>query len=94
MAITLHADLIVAGRMKHASFEIDAASAGTVKALLAEADQRELMGRGFFKELLSPRHRGGLTVLHNGRRLAVPGGLGAPLADGDEVNLLMPMAGG
>ncbi len=36
----------------------------------------------------------GLTVLHNGRRLEMPQAENAPLAEGDELSILTPMAGG
>ena len=55
---------------------------------------RRLVGKRFFKKLLGRRKRNALQVLHNGRRLELPGDLDSPLADGDEVALLTPTVGG
>lgn len=94
MAITLHATVIVDGRVEHASLQFEASGLATIGALFDRADADKRMGRRFFRRLLK-RHRSlALTLLHNGRRLDLPAGLQTPLADGDELNLLTPAMGG
>jgi len=92
--ITLNTSVLVNAKIEHGTFELDATGLSTVRDLLARADREKLMGRRFFKRLLGRGKRNALTLLHNGRRLDIPGDLGRPVADGDEVSLLMPLVGG
>lgn len=94
MAVTLHASVLVDGRIAHASLSFDADGLATVGEVFEAADRGARMGPGFFKRLLGWRRRSGLTVLHNGQRLKLPEGLRTPVRDGDELTLLTPAMGG
>ncbi len=93
MAVTLHASVVVGGRVEHVSLDYPPEDVTTVLALLEKAD-REDVGEAFFTELVSERHDGLVTVLLNGIRLDLPAELSRELADGDELNFLTPIVGG
>lgn len=94
MAITLHASVIVDGRMQHLSHALDAAGLDTLRAVFERVDRDRLMGRKFFHRLLKRHRKLALTLLHNGRRLDLPAGLDEVVTDGDEVTFLTPTMGG
>ena len=64
----------------------------TIKKLFEKLDQEKELGRKFFKKMLklpSPP-----VLLINGENVDLKEGLERALNDGDEISLIMPMAGG
>ncbi len=93
MAITLHASVVIGGKVEHVSLDYEPQGIPTVMSLLERADSQDV-GEPFFTELISDRHDGLVTVLLNGIRLDLPDELQRELADGDELNFLTPIVGG
>jgi molybdopterin converting factor small subunit len=94
MSIALHAAVIVGAKIAHGDFTLDADGVTTINDLFKLADKQQLMGKRFFKKLLARHKRMTLTVLHNGQRLNLPKDLKNSIADGDELDVITPLAGG
>jgi len=92
MAIELHLSLVVDGRPEHRSLEKEYITGETVAAFFKRMDREKIQGRKFFKKLFASKRF--LTLLVNGTRLEIPGGMDAQLTDGDQISLLVPMIGG
>jgi len=94
VGVTLHVTVVLDGSVRHGSLEVDLADVETVRDLLDRADGERLVGEGTLRRYTGWRLRRMVTLLHNGVRLELPRGLRRTLEDGDEVNLLTPLAGG
>lgn len=83
----------VNGRSVNASGTLQLREGETVKNLLSRADAAlDLKGKKPFKRALRQGIRP--VVLLNGDRLEIPEESGKRLADGDEVNVILTVAGG
>ena len=92
MSIELNLSLVIDGKPEHKSLVKEYVSGETVAAFFERMDRERLQGRKFFKRLFASKKF--LTLLHNGKRLDIPDGLNPTLSDGDQISLLVPMAGG
>jgi molybdopterin converting factor small subunit len=90
----LRVRVIVRGRIGPGWYDVDERlwlpAGATLAALLEEAERRGLRVRAALEQ--SPHLAD--TLMLNGERCPVEANLGRPLADGDEVYLLGPLAGG
>jgi molybdopterin converting factor small subunit len=86
--------LLVKGRIGPAWLDVDRSFAlppgTTLGALLDEADRQGLA----LREAIDHSPHAASTLMVNGERCPLPAGEARPLADGDEVYLLGPIAGG
>lgn len=86
--------LVLKGRIGEGWYDVDRSLAlpagATLRALLDEAERRGIAVRAAIAQ--SPHL--GHTLMWNGDRCAVEDHLERPLADGDEIYLLAPLAGG
>lgn len=86
--------VLVKGRIGEGWYDVDQQvplpAGATLQVLLDEAERRGIRLRAAIADSPHLRH----TLMLNGERCAVDENLARPLADGDEVYLLAPLAGG
>jgi molybdopterin converting factor small subunit len=91
-AVRVH--VMIKGRIGEGWYDIDEqialAPPATLEDLLAEAERRGFRMRAAIADSPHLRH----TLMLNGSRCPVDENLARPLADGDEIYLLAPLAGG
>lgn len=80
------------GRMVRASLDAEATEGERLKDLLKRLAREGAVESSVVRQIL--QGAAGVTVLHNGERLSMPEAAGAPLAAGDQLSVLTPMAGG
>jgi len=93
-AAAVRVRVVVKGRIGDGWFDVDEriglGEGATLAALIAEADRRGLRLTQAIEDSPHLRH----TLMWNGQRAPVDENLGRALADGDELYLLGPVAGG
>ncbi|HUT54484.1 MAG TPA: MoaD/ThiS family protein [bacterium] len=92
--ISIHVKVagFIDGKVLTAEFDLEAPAGVTVKELFKLVDKSGRVKGNVMKKILAlPRPP---TVLVNGSGLDLPDELGLALADGDEVAVMTPLAGG
>jgi molybdopterin converting factor small subunit len=90
--VSLNLRVIVEGRMVRASVDAQAHEGDSIKDFL-----KRLSGEGAIEPSLVRfilKRNSAVTLLLNGNRLHMPKGASSPLADGDTLSILTPVAGG
>ncbi len=90
--VSLNVRAFVEGHMVRLSLDARASEGDSLKDLLKQLSRDGTVDAAAIRHIL--RRTAGLTVLKNGERLAMPEAASAGLADGDELSILTPMAGG
>jgi molybdopterin converting factor small subunit len=90
--VKLHVRAFIDGRMLRVATEVDAQEGDRLKDLLKQLRRNGTVDSSVVRQAL--RGNPAVMVLRNGERLTMPGAVDEVLADGDEVSLLTPMAGG
>jgi sulfur carrier protein ThiS len=90
--VKLHVRAFIDGRMLRVATDVDAQEGDRLKDLLKRLRRTGTVDSSVARQIL--RGNPGVMVLRNGERLAMPGAANEILADGDEVSVLTPMAGG
>lgn len=92
IAVKFHVRAMVDGRMLRVAADVKAAKGDNLRDLLKRLRRDGTVSGSLVRQILSGDP--GVMVLRNGQRLALPSGAEEPLADGDEISALTPMAGG
>ncbi|GAG41480.1 unnamed protein product, partial [marine sediment metagenome] len=90
--VSLNLRAFVGGRMARASVEAQAHEGDRIKDLLKRLRREGTLEPSAVRFILGRNST--VTLLQNGNRLDMPDGAGAPLADGDTISILTPVAGG
>jgi molybdopterin converting factor small subunit len=90
--VTLNVRAFLDGQMVRLRLDAQASEGDRLRDLLKQLSREGTVDASVARFVLKGTR--GVTVLHNGQRLPMPEGANAPLADGDELSVLTPMAGG
>jgi molybdopterin converting factor small subunit len=90
--VSLNLRVVVEGRMVRASVDAQAHEGERIKDLLKRLHREGTLEPSVVRFLL--KRNSAVTLLHNGNRLDMPKGASSPLADGDTLSILTPVAGG
>ena len=90
--VKLHVRAFIDGRMLRVAADADAQKGDRLKDLLKRLRRAGTLDSSVVRQVL--RGNPAVMVLRNGERLTMPGAANEILADGDEVSVLTPMAGG
>ena len=90
--VSVNVRAFIDGNMVRVSTVAQAHEGDQLRDLLKQLAREGAVDASVVRYILNgPR---GVTVLQNGNRLDMPEAAKAPLADGDELSILTPMAGG
>ena len=90
--VSLNLRAFVGGRLVRASVDAQAHEGERIKDFLKRLRREGTIERSVVRFIL--QRNSAVTLLHNGSRLDMPKGAGSPLADGDTLSILTPVAGG
>ena len=90
--VSLNLRAFVGGRMVRASVDAKAYEGDRIKDLLKRLRREETLEPSVVRFIL--KRNSTVTLLQNGNRLDMPKGASAPLANGDTISILTPVAGG
>lgn len=92
MKVNVRIAVLYKGKLITRVVEGDVVEGGTIQKLFKGLEKSKAVEKKLFRTLF--RSDRPPTVLRNGTRLRVPAGLDTILADGDEISVLTPFAGG
>lgn len=90
--VTVNSRAFIEGRMTRAEIEAEAFEGDRVKDVLKRLARSGEVDSSVVRSVL--RGDPGVTALRNGSRLSMPENATDDLADGDDISILTPMAGG
>jgi len=90
--VKLHVRALVGGRMMRVAVDATACKDDRLADLLKQLRRAGTVDRSIVRSVL--KGDPGVMVLRNGELLAMPAGTRQVLADGDELSIMTPMAGG
>lgn len=90
--VSLNLRAFIGGRMVRLSLDTQADKGNRLKDLLKQLSREGAVDASVVRHIV--KGGAGVTVLQNGQRLSMPEAANARLADGDEISVLTPMAGG
>jgi sulfur carrier protein ThiS len=90
--VKLHVRAFMDGQMLRVAADVDAHRGDRLKDLLRQLRRSGTVDSSIVRQIL--RGNPGVMVLRNGEHLTMPGAANEILADGDEVSVLTPIAGG
>jgi molybdopterin converting factor small subunit len=90
--VSLNLRAFVGGRMVRASIDARAHEGDRIKDFLKRLRREGTLEPSVVRFIL--KRSSTVTLLHNGNRLDLPKGAASPLADGDTLSILTPVAGG
>jgi molybdopterin converting factor small subunit len=90
--VKVHVRAFIDGRMLRVAADVDAQEGDCLRDLLKQLRRTGTVDSSVVGQIL--RGNPAVMVLRNGERLTMRGAANEVLADGDEVSLLTPMAGG
>ena len=92
LRVSLNLRAFVGGQMVRASLEAQAHEGDRIKDFLKRLRREGTLEPSVVRFIL--KRNSAVTLLQNGNRLDMPKGASAPLADGDTLSILTPVAGG
>ena len=90
--VSLNLRIFVGERMVRASVDAQAQEGDRIKDFLKRLRREGTLEPSVVHFIL--KRNSTVTLLQNGNRLDMPKGAGSPLADGDTLSILTPVAGG
>ena len=90
--VNLNLRVFVGEQMVRASLEAQAHEGDRIKDFLKRLRREGTLEPSVVRFIL--KRNSTVTLLQNGNRLDMPAGAGTPLADGDTISILTPVAGG
>lgn len=90
--VSLNLRALIGGRIVHASVDAQVHEGDRIKDLLKSLRREGALEPSVVRFIL--KRSSAITLLQNGNRLDMPKGASAPLADGDTLSILTPVAGG
>jgi len=92
LRVSLNLRAFVGGQMVRASLEAQAHEGDRIKDFLKRLRREGTLEPSVVRFIL--KRNSAVTLLQNGNRLDMPKGASSPLADGDTLSILTPVAGG
>ena len=90
--VGLNLRAVVGGQMVRVSLDAQAHEGDRIKDLLKHLRREGTLEPAVVRFIL--KSKSAVTLLQNGNRLDMPKGASSPLADGDTLSILTPVAGG
>ena len=90
--VSLNLRAVVGGQMVRVSLDAQAHEGDRIKDLLKRLRREGTLEPSVVRFIL--KRSSTVTLLQNGNRLDMPKGASSPLADGDTLSILTPVAGG
>jgi molybdopterin converting factor small subunit len=90
--VSVNLRVFVGGRMVRASVDAQAREGDRIKHFLKRLRREGTLEPSVVRFILG--RKSPVTLLQNGNRLDMPKGASSPLADGDTLSILTPVAGG